>query len=83
MEIWNSIPPGTGERLEPLIMGYQGCCIKGGKGTRGGFTYGDMVTYKGIGETGDRLDKGSIFERVLLSTTPEGLLPGSLKPQPF
>ena len=49
----------------------------------GGFTYGDMVTYKGIGEKGDRLDKGSIFERVLLSTTPEGLLPGSLKSQPF
>jgi hypothetical protein len=49
----------------------------------GGFTYGDMVTYKGIGEKGDRLDKGSMFERVLLSTTSEGLLPSSLKSQPF
>ncbi|HEY9247019.1 MAG TPA: hypothetical protein VIO11_09255 [Candidatus Methanoperedens sp.] len=76
-ETWDSLEPFTGEPPSPPILGYRGFIVKDMTGNREWFAYGGVVFLKEGGVTESRLDKEHRFERILLESAPNGMLPAS------
>lgn len=73
-KIWNGLP-GWGDKLPSAPpLGYRGCFIRC-KLDIEWFAYGSVVTMKIVKEHESRMDKNRNFERLLLDSAPEGILP--------
>jgi hypothetical protein len=73
-KIWGSLEPWTGEHPSAPPLGYRGCFIRC-KPDIEWFAYEGVVTLKTPDGSESRIDKGKKFEKLLLSSAPEGLLP--------
>ncbi len=74
-EIWDSLEPFTGELPSPPILGYRGFILKDTIKNREWFAYGGVVLLKEGGFTKSHLDRELRFERILLESAPDGMLP--------
>ena len=77
-EIWDSLEPLVGERPSPPLLGYRGCLLRDEETNREWVAYGGVVSLKEAGTYTSRSDKPRAFEKLLLSSAPEGTLPASL-----
>lgn len=74
LNIWNSLEP-TDKKLPPVPpLGYRGCAVKC-KDDSEWFVYKTIVRFQRRGITEYRFDPKRIFEKLLVATAPEGLIP--------
>ena len=78
--IWNSLKKGAGERFRPPPLGYRGCFLKCEIGIVWS-AYGGIVTLMTPNGSESRTDQNNDFEKTLLSSAPEGLLPKDIIPR--
>lgn len=76
-KIWDSLVPIYGEPLSYPLLGYRGCLIKC-KGDIEWFVYKNLVTLNKSGKTESREDNNKKFEKLIMSSAPQGLVPPSL-----
>lgn len=76
--IWDSLVPIHGEPQSAPSLGYRGCLIKC-KSDIEWFVYKNLVTLKRSGKTESRDDNYRKFEKLIMSSAPQGLVPPSLK----
>lgn len=76
-EIWNSLENWIGKLPTPPILGYRGCILKAVKSNREWFAYGGNVTLKEANLSISRIDRECQFEKVLLASAPESIIPKS------
>lgn len=76
-KIWDSLVAMHGEPPSASPLGYRGCLIKC-KSDIEWFVYKNLVTLKRSGKTESRDDDYRLFEKLVLSSAPEGLVPPSL-----
>jgi hypothetical protein len=79
VEKWRSLPPFKGDLPKPPILGYQGCSLQDVPGNREWYAFGGVVSQETMQGVDRRLDDRGLFERRLLASAPEGLLPDSLR----
>jgi hypothetical protein len=75
--LWNSMPAYKGGLPDALPLGYKGCYIKC-TGDTEFFAYNGVVTKRTLEGHEHRTDKERKFEKLLLDSAPEGLLPEKL-----
>ncbi len=75
--MWDLLDSFSEELPSPPKLGYRGCFLRCSAGLEW-FAYGSVVTLKKKGKHESRKDIDRKFERLLLSSDPEGLLPPSL-----
>ena len=75
--IWDSLVPIHGEAQSAPSLGYRGCLIKC-KSNIEWFVYKNLVTLKRSGKIESRDDKDRKFEKLVMSSAPQGLVPPSL-----
>jgi len=73
-EIWNKLSPLKGRLPSAQPLGYRGCFIRC-KPDIEWFAYGGVVTMKTVKGHESRMDENRDFERLLLDSAPEGILP--------
>lgn len=73
-KIWNGLSPLKGGLPSARPLGYRGCFIRC-KPDIEWFAYGGVVTMKTVKGHESRMDKNRNFERLLLDSAPEGILP--------
>jgi len=73
-KIWNGLSEWGGELTSAPPLGYRGCFIIC-KSDIEWFAYGSVVTMKTVKGHESRMDKNRNFERLLLDSAPEGILP--------
>jgi hypothetical protein len=77
VDIWSLLEPFTGECPSAPPLGYRGCFLR--SATDQEWTaYGGVVTLKTDEGYESRRDKDRRFEKLLLSSAPEGALPATL-----
>lgn len=76
-EIWGLLEPFPDTRSSAPLLGYQGCFLRGGPDLEW-IAYRDVVTLKAGGDCDSRRDEDRKFEKLLLASAPEGILPASL-----
>lgn len=73
-KIWDSLESLKEKTLSAPSLGYRGCFLRS-IDNREWFVYNEVVTLK-IGDSSkSRFDKNRMFEKLLLKSAPEGLLP--------
>jgi hypothetical protein len=73
-KIWNGLSEWLGALPSTQPLGYRGCFIRC-KSNIEWFAYAGMVTLKTTEGQEFRIDKNRIFEKLLLDSAPEGMLP--------
>ena len=76
-KIWDSLVPMHGEPPSASPLGYRGCLIKC-KSDIEWFVYKNLVTLKKRGKTESRDDNYRKFEKLVISSAPQELVPPSL-----
>jgi hypothetical protein len=74
-KIWDGLEPFLGEKPSPPVLGYRGCFFRDTKNNREWLAFGGIVELKERGVSTLRRDHLQAFERLLLSSAPEGSLP--------
>ena len=75
--VWASLEPFNGARPSPPPLGYRGAFIR--CKDKEWFTYGGIVTLRANGKSESRKDTTRTFEKLLLASSPEGVLPRSIR----
>lgn len=75
--IWDSLPPMHREPPVARPLGYRGCLLKC-KNDIEWFVYRNQVVLTRNGKTESRNDDQREFERLVISSAPQGLIPPSL-----
>ncbi|WP_156132316.1 hypothetical protein [Paraburkholderia terrae] len=75
--LWVKMPLSLDDVAHPGALGYTGSVLAASDGRRY-FASNGVVTFDHEGTTERRLDLGREFERLLVSSAPEALLPESL-----
>lgn len=73
-KIWESLVPWAGPLPEPPALGYRGCLLRD-NGHREYFAFGGAVTLRILPTDLTRKDGERKFERLLLSSSPPGIIP--------
>jgi len=73
-ELWNRLPVERSSPAEPAGLGYRSCSLSGPDGRRW-TAYRGVVRLAAAGRTEFRRDDDGAFERELLASAPDGLLP--------
>jgi len=76
-KIWDSLVPMQRELPSTPPLGYRGCVVKCESNIEW-FVYKNLVVLKSSGKTESRDDDYRKFERLVISSAPEGLIPSSL-----
>ena len=76
-EIWGLLEPFLGTRPAAPLLGYRGFFLRCGPDLEW-IAYRGVVTLKTGGDCESRRDKDRKFEKLLLASAPEGILPASL-----
>lgn len=76
-KIWDSLVPMQREPPSAPPLGYRGCLIKCNSDIEW-YIYKNLVTLKRSGKTESRDDSCRKFEKLVMSSAPEGLVPSSL-----
>ena len=72
--VWRSLDAHTGESPTSPTLGYRGAFLRNGMGQEW-FAYGGRVTLKTLAGSESRSDKDRSFEKLLLASAPEGMIP--------
>jgi hypothetical protein len=75
--LWDASEKYAGARPSAPVLGYRGCFLREGD-EREWFAYGGVVTLRQKGASESRRDEGRTFEKTLLSSAPEGVVPSPL-----
>lgn len=73
-KLWNGMPAFTGGLPDTKPLGYKGCFIKY-KEDAEWFAYNGVITKRTIEGHEHRVDTDRRFEKLLLDSAPEGMLP--------
>jgi hypothetical protein len=73
--LWQSLAPYRGAVPSPPALGYRGCFLTDGR--RAWRAFGGVVTLRADGTSETRADQDRAFEKRLLGSAPDGLLPVS------
>jgi hypothetical protein len=77
-EIWSALTPVVSASPAAPALGYRGCALRCPPGDEW-LAYGGVVSHTAVsGAVDRRSDRGRTFERLLLSTAPDGTLPQTL-----
>jgi hypothetical protein len=74
--LWDSLPPWKGPLPVVPTLGYRGCFIRNNQ-SREWLAFGGAVTLKEPDGSDSRDDKLRAFERLVISSAPDGLVPSS------
>lgn len=77
LKIWDSLVPMQRELPSAPPLGYRGCLIKCNSDIEW-FVYKNLVTLKRSDKTESRDDNYKKFEKLVISSAPEGLVPSTL-----
>jgi len=77
VSIWDTLTPQTGELPARPLLGYRGCFLRNHLGQEW-LAYKEVVTLQMAGDSQSRSDPDRSFEKHLLASAPEGLLPPNL-----
>jgi hypothetical protein len=72
--LWSAMPPFMGTLPVSQPLGYRGCFLRCGSSAEW-YAWGGVVTLKTSGREESRIDSERLFERLLLNSAPQGLLP--------
>jgi hypothetical protein len=72
--LWTSLPPCAVPCPAPPPLGYRGCSLRDPVGGRW-FAFGGVVIRDGPKGAESRRDEDRAFERMILGSAPEGLIP--------
>ena len=75
LSIWDALEPWEAEPPTPPPGGYRGCFLRAAD--REWYVYLDFVVLKSARGREFRRDRQRAFERLLLSSAPAGMIPGS------
>ena len=77
VSIWDTLELRTGELPVRPLLGYRGCFLRNPLGQEW-LAYRNVVTLQMAGDSQSRNDPERSFEKRLLTSAPEGLLPPNL-----
>ena len=77
-ELWNSFPPADSAPAMPSHFGYKGCLVTSNEGETW-YAYGGIISLNKENNKENRFDSGRKFEKFIVSTAPEGILPAESK----
>jgi hypothetical protein len=72
--LWKSLPPCAEVPPSAPPVGYRGSSLRDPGGRRW-FAFGGIVTRGGPDDVESRRDEGRVFEKAILDSAPEGLVP--------
>jgi hypothetical protein len=75
-KIWKSLGPWAGLLPQPPALGYRGCILSFNQ-HKEYFAFGGAVTMKSLPADVTRKDEERIFEKLLLSSAPQGMIPST------
>lgn len=74
--LWTKLEHYSGSPSPPSVLGYRGSFLKGPR-NRTWFAHRGVVTLNENGVNESRLDEDRLFEKTILASAPEGVLPAS------
>lgn len=74
---WEALPPWSGKIPVPPPLGYRGCILSCEPGVEF-FVYREFVKVTYQKNIVEKLDKDEKFEKLLISSAPEGLIPDAI-----
>jgi hypothetical protein len=82
LDLWIRMEPHPQPAPTPLKLGYRGCHLKGPE-NRVWFVYGPVVSLTQNDKVESRHDPDRLFEKILLTSAPEGEVPDSFRGDHF